>query len=136
MNRAAYLLMFTMIAFAAQAADPPKPASGLASAPPPPAMDAPGVTTAPEVPVESSVPTAPSTAIAPNGKPAPEVSVKKSGDDTIEEYRQGGKLTMIRITRKGGVPQTYIDTDGDGKLEGNPKEGPVAPVYYTLYNWN
>ena len=53
-----------------------------------------------------------------------------------EEYRTGGKVSMIRITGKSGITKTYIDTDGDGRLEGNPKDGPVAPVYYKLYEWN
>ena len=66
----------------------------------------------------------------------PDVAIRKEGDDTIEEYRSSGRVSMIRITGKSGITQTYIDTDGDGRLEGNPKEGPVAPVYYKLYEWN
>ena len=136
MKRAALFLLSTLVAMAAQAADPVKPASGVASAPPPPAMDAPGVKTAPPIEAESSVPTAPKNTLSANGNEPPQVSVRNEGDDTIEEYRQAGKVTMIRVTRKGGIPQTFIDTDGDGKLEGNPKDGPVSPVYYTLYDWN
>jgi hypothetical protein len=35
-----------------------------------------------------------------------------------------------------GVSYTYLDNDGDGRLEGDPKDGPIQPVYYTLYEWN
>ena len=42
----------------------------------------------------------------------------------------------VSIVPKDGIAQTYIDSDGDGRLEGDPKEGPVKPVYYTLYQWN
>lgn len=122
-------------AFAAEPAAPPPP--DLVDAPPP-ALTDPGVKTAP---VETAADKAKvgsdksKTADA-NGIPPPDVGIRKQGDDTIEEYRTGGKVSMIRITGKSGITQTYIDTDGDGRLEGNPKEGPVAPVYYKLYEWN
>jgi hypothetical protein len=28
-----------------------------------------------------------------------------------------------------------MDTDGSGRLARDPNEGPVSPVYYTLYEW-
>lgn len=108
----------------ASAAEPPKEkpvaGSGLVDAPPP-ALDDPGVKTKPA---------------DAKGDTPPDVMVRKEGDDTVEEYRASGKISMIRITSKSGITRTYIDTDGDGRLEGNPKDGPVAPVYYKLYEWN
>lgn len=128
-------LAFAAPAFAAEEA--PKPPPDLVDAPPP-ALSDPGVKT---TPVETAVDKAKAasdkskTADA-NGIPPPDVGIRKQGDDTIEEYRSGGKVSMIRITGKSGITQTYIDTDGDGRLERNPKEGPAAPVYYKLYEWN
>lgn len=123
-------LAATLAVAAEKKADNPPPNPQALKAEPPPGIDDPGVKPAP---VDER------TAAAKPGAPLPKdttVTVRQEGDDTIEEYRTGGKLSMIRISRKGGVPHEYLDTDGDGKLEGNPKEGPVAPVYYKLYEWN
>lgn len=114
----------------APAAPPPVQRADLVDAPPP-SMNDPGVKpkAAPSPDPEKAKADARSA-----GKP--EVGIRQEGDDTIEEYRTSGKINMIRITGKSGVTRTYIDTDGDGRLEGNPKDGPVAPVYYKLYEWN
>ncbi|HSX58829.1 MAG TPA: DUF2782 domain-containing protein [Tahibacter sp.] len=109
------------------AADKPVQRADLVDAPPP-SMNDPGVKTAP-----SDLEKAKADARTAD---KPDVAIRKEGDDTIEEYRSSGRVSMIRITGKSGITQTYIDTDGDGRLEGNPKEGPVAPVYYKLYEWN
>jgi hypothetical protein len=108
-------------------AEKPVPRADLKDAPPP-ALDDPGVRT-----TQSDADKAKAAA---RSADKPDVAIRKEGDDTIEEYRTSGRVSMIRITGKGGVTQTYIDTDGDGRLEGNPKDGPVAPVYYKLYEWN
>lgn len=66
--------------------------------------------------------------------PTSDVQIRRQGDDTIEEYRRGGKLTMIRITPKNGVGQTYM-ADEQGRLTRDPTAGPINPVYFTLYEW-
>jgi hypothetical protein len=111
-------------------ADKPVQRADLIDAPPP-SMSDPGV--APKAVPPSDLEKAKAGA---RGDDKPDVGIRKEGDDTIEEYRTRGKVSMIRVTGKSGVTQTYIDTDGDGRLEGNPKDGPVAPVYYKLYEWN
>jgi len=35
---------------------------------------------------------------------------------TIEEYRIGGKLYMIKVTPKYGKPYYLVDDQGDGKF--------------------
>ncbi|MDC8013401.1 DUF2782 domain-containing protein [Tahibacter soli] len=141
MNRIAIAVGLSLAATLACAAekksDPtPPPSAADLKTQPPPTMDDPGVKAAVDAEVAAQ-------AAADKGKPASQapkgnttVTVRNEGEDTIEEYRTDGKVSMIRISRKGGVPHEYIDTNGDGKLEGNPKEGPVAPVYYKLYEWN
>ncbi|MBL8299884.1 MAG: DUF2782 domain-containing protein [Rhodanobacteraceae bacterium] len=109
------------------AADKPPQRTDLTDAPPP-GMNDPGVK-----PAQSDLDKAKADA---RNADKPEVAIRKQGDDTIEEYRSSGRVSMIRITSKSGITQTYIDTDGDGRLERNPKEGPAAPVYYKLYEWN
>ena len=72
----------------------------------------------------------------PPDEPPPTVSIRNVKGAVIEEYRQGNRLYMIRVVPERGVAYTYLDTDGDGRLEYDGKDGPVRPVYYTLYEWN
>jgi len=46
----------------------------------------------------------------------PEVTIIKQTEQTVEEYRVGGKLYMIKITPKHGVPYYLVDDRGDGKF--------------------
>lgn len=71
-----------------------QPPANLQPLPPPPALD----TTAPDSDLE------------------PQVTITKKGDMTIEEYRSGGKLYMIKITPKVGKPYYMVDELGDGKF--------------------
>lgn len=80
-----------------------------------------------DVPIPDKIP-------GPNEEP-PAVTIRKEDGLTIEEYRQGGQLTMVRVTAKNGMSYTYLDTDGDGRLEGDTKDGPVSPVFFTIYEW-
>lgn len=104
-----------------------------APVPPPPGMDEPGVKPAEPATVAAPAKPAPRDA---RGQPAPTVNVRtQDNGDTVEEYRAGGRIYMIRIIPKHGIPQTFMDTRGDGKLTPDPKQGPVSPVYYTIYQW-
>ena len=64
-----------------------------------------------------------------------EVTIRREGDNVIEEYRRSGSVYMVVVTPENGARYTYLDTDGDGRLEGDPREGRARPVYYTLYEW-
>jgi hypothetical protein len=140
MNRIAIAVALGLAASLAVAAEKktetPPPAAADLKVAPPPGLDDPGVKAAvdAETAAQADADKGKSASRAPKGNTT--VTVRNEGDDTIEEYRTDGKVSMIRISRKGGVPHEYLDTDGDGKLEGNPKEGPVAPVYFKLYEWN
>jgi len=46
----------------------------------------------------------------------PQVTILKRGTDTVEEYRVGGKLYMIKITPASGKPYYLVDNKGDGKF--------------------
>ena len=49
--------------------------------------------------------------------------------DTIEEYRQNGRVWMIKIRQPCGPTQTFYADDGSGRLVRDPEgEGPVSPV--------
>lgn len=46
----------------------------------------------------------------------PEVTITKKTEQTIEEYRVGGRLYMIKVTPKIGKPYYLVDDMGDGKF--------------------
>lgn len=64
-----------------------------------------------------------------------DVTTRKQGGDTVEEYRENGHVWMIKIVPQKGPTQTFMDSDGSGRLARNPNQGPISPVYYTLYEW-
>jgi hypothetical protein len=72
----------------------------------------------------------------PPEEPPPTVTIRNVKGAVIEEYRQGNRLYMIRVVPERGVPYTYLDTDGNGRLEYDGEDGPVRPVFYTLYEWD
>lgn len=69
--------------------------------PPPPPLDANAKDTA---------------ANSPDDDLEPQVTITKKSDMTIEEYRSGGKLYMIKVTPKIGAPYYLVDERGDGKF--------------------
>ncbi|MGN6313050.1 MAG: DUF2782 domain-containing protein [Rhodanobacteraceae bacterium] len=110
---------------------PPPPRSGL----PPPDINDKGVQSIP-LPSNSIPPSEAPSLRAANGEQAPTVAVKtEANGDTVEEYRHGATLYMVRITPKNGVTQTFMVNGGTGKLIRDPRMGPVDPVYYTIYQW-
>ncbi len=113
----------------------PPPGSAL----PPPGINEPGAK-------PQSVPL-PSNGIPPSVAPAARqkggngdstnVSIPTDANgDTIEEYRRGGTVYMVRVTPRQGVTQTYmVNNNSNGSLTHDPKMGPVSPVYYDIYKW-
>ena len=46
----------------------------------------------------------------------PQVTITKNTEWTVEEYRVGGRLYMIKITPKVGPPYYLVDDRGDGRF--------------------
>lgn len=47
----------------------------------------------------------------------PQVTIIKRGNETVEEYRMGGRLYMMKVTPAGGgTPYYLVDHTGDGKF--------------------
>ncbi len=67
---------------------------------------------------------------------ASQLTVRQEGEDTVEEYRENGKVWMIRIVPPNGPNRIFMDNTGTGRLSRDPKLGPIDPVYYTVYEWN
>jgi hypothetical protein len=46
----------------------------------------------------------------------PQVTIQRRGTETVEEFRVGGRLYMIRVTPAHGVPYFLIDDNGRGEF--------------------
>jgi hypothetical protein len=55
----------------------------------------------------------------------PEITIVKKDGETIEEYRVGGQLYMMKVTPAHGVPYYLHKEDQDGAWVNN---GPVPPM--------
>lgn len=55
--------------------------------------------------------------------------------DKIEEYRQNGRIVMVKVTPKRGATYYFRDTDNDGKIDFSDSNSNVAPVYFKIYEW-
>lgn len=47
----------------------------------------------------------------------PDITITRKGEKTIQEYRRGGRIYMIKVVPDIGPPYYFIDNDGDGKLD-------------------
>jgi hypothetical protein len=57
----------------------------------------------------------------------PQVTITRRGEDKIEEYRINGRLYMIKITPRIGLPYYLIDNYGEGTFAtGGLDQGPVV----------
>ncbi len=61
-------------------------------------------------------PPPPFDANAPDAGLEPQVTITKHTEQTVEEYRAGGRLYMIKITPRIGKPYYLVDDLGDGKF--------------------
>lgn len=55
----------------------------------------------------------------------PQVTIRKKGKETVEEYRLNGKLYMMKVTPEGGVPYYLHKNDPEGPWI---NDGPSAPL--------
>lgn len=89
-------------------------------------------TTTKDVPIPKKVPSEVSESTAPT------VTIRSTEDgDRIEEYSEGGKIYMVRITPARGAPYTLYDDDRNGRLDrSSADENAISPVYWTIYEWD
>ena len=66
----------------------------------------------------------------------PQVTIRKRGEDTVEEYRIAGKLYMIKVTPPGGRPYYLIDERGDGKFSRQEAhDSGIRPPMWVIHSW-
>jgi hypothetical protein len=53
----------------------------------------------------------------------PDITIIRKGKETIQEYRRGGRLYMIKVIPVIGPPYYFIDTNGDGKVDARRNDG-------------
>lgn len=66
----------------------------------------------------------------------PEVVIRRDERGTVEEYRSGGKVYMVRIVPAVGPPYYLVDTTGDGLLDFRHEHmDPVKPAHWKVLEW-
>jgi hypothetical protein len=66
----------------------------------------------------------------------PQVTILKRGTDTVEEYRIGGRLYMIKVTPARGAPYYMIDYSGDGNFVRQDKfDSGIRPPMWVIYQF-
>ncbi|HHH35672.1 MAG TPA: DUF2782 domain-containing protein [Gammaproteobacteria bacterium] len=69
--------------------------------------------------------------------PEPEVTIIHKRGETIEEYRINGRLYMIKVTPRKGIPYYLVDNDGDGNFEvrSNELDEEMLVPQWTILRW-
>ncbi len=66
----------------------------------------------------------------------PQVTIIKRGTDTVEEYRIGGRLYMMKVIPPGGTPYFLIDQRGDGKFARQESlDTGIRPPQWVLFSF-
>jgi len=75
--------------------------------------------------------------VTPGAGNEPEVTIIHRGQETIQEYRTGNQLYMIKVIPAKGVPYYLVDADGDGSLETRRNDLDVNAVTpkWVLFRW-
>ncbi|MDB5815329.1 MAG: hypothetical protein JWN23_2446 [Rhodocyclales bacterium] len=75
-------------------------------------------------------------ASAPTAKPESEVTVRKRGEEKVEEFRLKGRLYMIKVYPVIGPPYTLVDDHGDGVFNRyDPRGIPNKNAQWNVLSW-
>ena len=94
--------------------------------------EAPSDPVAKEAPVPEKIPAK----AGDDDTPSVRIRTRDNGD-VVEEYRQGGMVTMVKVTPTRGKPYYIMDNNGDGRLDRADAEagGGVVPVSWIIATW-
>ena len=84
------------------------------------------------------IPDGPPDAAEEQGVPAPEVTIRQRGaQGSVEEYRAGGVLYMVKVNPAKGASYYLVDSDGDGYMETryNDLQSNMAIPAWVLLRW-
>jgi hypothetical protein len=66
----------------------------------------------------------------------PQVTIRKSPKETVEEFRIRGRLYMIKVTPSHGVPYYLIDNDGRGDFSRRENyDTGTRPPMWVIHQW-
>jgi hypothetical protein len=84
------------------------------------------------------IPDGPPTARDERDTPVPEVTIRQRGSQgSVEEYRMGGVLYMVKVNPVKGTSYYLVDSDGDGSLETrySDRQSGLAIPAWVLLRW-
>lgn len=67
--------------------------------------------------------------------PTVSIRVEENGD-RVEEYAQGGRVFMVKVTPKRGPPYYLTDPDGNGRFNTDDRDPRISPVHWSIYEWD
>jgi Protein of unknown function (DUF2782) len=72
-----------------------------------------------------------------DSKLEPEVTIVRRGNETVEEYRMGGRLYMMKVTPAGGgTPYFLVDHNGDGTFaRQNSHDTGLRPPMWVIHSF-
>jgi hypothetical protein len=99
-----------------------------------------GTAFAADAPQPTLQPLPPPPALEPNAQDSdlePQVTITEKKDVTIEEFRAGGKLYMIKVTPKVGPPYYLIDERGNGEFarQDGPTGLQISPPRWVIHRF-
>ncbi|MCG6966892.1 MAG: DUF2782 domain-containing protein [Chromatiaceae bacterium] len=66
----------------------------------------------------------------------PEVTIRRTEQETIYEYRRNGQLFLVRVQPRFGPPYHFVDVNGDGRLDYHPGDPMRDNVnQWILWRW-
>jgi hypothetical protein len=65
----------------------------------------------------------------------PQVTIRKKGKDTIEEYRINGELYMMKVTPEHGVPYYLHKEDQDGSWVNSGPNKPMSIPKWIIFRF-
>ena len=65
----------------------------------------------------------------------PQITIIKRGEDTVHQYRIGGRLYMIKVTPPHGVAYYLIDDRGDGRFVRHSLDSGVRVPQWVLIDF-
>jgi hypothetical protein len=66
----------------------------------------------------------------------PQVTILKRGTDTVEEYRIGGRLYMVKVTPASGASYYLVDYRGDGTFSRQDNfDSGIRPPMWVIYQF-
>lgn len=71
----------------------------------------------------------------PGEPPTVSIRVEENGD-RVEEYAQGGRVFMVKVTPRRGPPYYLTDPDGNGRFNRDDRDPRISPVHWSIYEWD